>query len=272
MAPGAMAKRTLFATILSGLMFATLFVPMFVNLSATLSAQVSFERLREAADEPENWLTYSGDYFSQRYSELDQITPANVGDLSLQWVYQTPVAGPWQTTPLVVDGVMYLTQRPNDVVALDARTGRVFWIYRYPTSPNHLACCGANNRGVAVLGDKVFMATLDAHVVAIDATTGVELWDVEVAEMALAYAFTLAPLAIKDTVIVGSTGGDQGIRGFVAALDAETGEEVWRFYTIPGPGEPGHETWEACPPNPTTYCDPEAWKHGGGAAWAHGVV
>ena len=265
-----MAQRTLFATILSGLMFATLFVPMFVNLSATLSAQVSFERLREAADEPENWLTYSGDYFSQRYSELDQITPANVGDLSLQWVYQTPVAGPWQTTPLVVDEVMYLTQRPNDVVALDARTGRVFWIYRYPTSPNHLACCGANNRGVAVLGDKVFMATLDAHVVAIDTTTGVELWDVEVAEMALAYAFTLAPLAIKDTVIVGSTGGDQGIRGFVAALDAETGEEVWRFYTIPGPGEPGHETWEACPPNPTTYCDPEAWKHGGGAAWLTG--
>ena len=266
MAPGAMAKRTSFATILSGLMFVTLSG----TLAATLSAQVSFERLREAANEPENWLTYSGDYFSQRYSELDQITPANVGDLSLQWVYQTPVAGPWQTTPLVVDGVMYLTQRPNDVVALDARTGRVFWIYRYPTSPNHLACCGANNRGVAVLGDKVFMATLDAHVVAIDATTGVELWDVEVAEMALAYAFTLAPLAIKDTVIVGSTGGDQGIRGFVAALDAETGEEVWRFYTIPGPGEPGHETWEACPPNPTTYCDPEAWKHGGGAAWLTG--
>ena len=252
----------LFAMILSGLMFAT--------PSTTLSAQVSFDRIRDASAEPENWLTYSGDYFSQRYSALDQITPANVGDLSLQWVYQTPVAGPWQTTPLVVDGVMYLTQRPNDVVALDARTGRVFWIYRYPTSPDHQACCGSNNRGVAVLGDKVFMATLDAHVVAIDATTGVELWDVEVAEMALAYAFTLAPLAIKDTVIVGSTGGDQGIRGFVAALDAETGEEVWRFYTIPGPGEPGHETWEACPPNPTTYCDPEAWKHGGGAAWLTG--
>ena len=266
MAPAAIAPRMLFAMILSGLMF----VALFATLSTTLSAQVSFERLRDASAEPENWLTYSGDYFSQRYSELDQITPANVGDLSLQWVYQTPVAGPWQTTPLVVDGVMYLTQRPNDVVALDARTGRVFWIYRYPTSPNHLACCGANNRGVAVLGDKVFMATLDAHVVAIDATTGVELWNVEVAEMALAYAFTLAPLAIKDKVIVGSTGGDQGIRGFVAALDAETGEEVWRFYTIPGPGEPGHETWEACPPNPTTYCDPEAWKHGGGAAWLTG--
>ncbi len=234
------------------------------------SAQVSFERLRNTADEPQNWLTYSGSYFSQRYSELDRIAPDNVDDLERQWVYQTPVMGPWQATPIVVDGVMYLTQRPNDIVALDARTGRVFWIYRHPTSPDQLACCGANNRGVAVLGDKVFMATLDAHVVAIDATTGTELWDAEVADMRVAYAFTLAPLAVGDKVIVGSTGGDQGIRGFIAALDAETGEEVWRFYTIPGPGEPGHETWEPCPPDPTTYCDPEAWKHGGAAAWITG--
>ena len=237
---------------------------------AAASAQVPFERLRGAADEPQNWLTYSGGYFSQRYSELAQIGPDNVGELELQWVYQTPVMGPWQSTPIVVDGVMYLTQRPNDIVALDARTGRVYWIYRHPTSPDHLACCGANNRGVAVLGDKVFMATLDAHVVAIDATTGAELWRVEVADMRLAYAFTLAPLAVDGKVIVGSTGGDQGIRGFIAALDAETGEEVWRFHTIPGPGEPGHETWEPCPPNPETYCDPEAWKHGGAAAWLTG--
>ncbi len=237
---------------------------------AAASAQVPFERLRGAAEEPHNWLTYSGGYFSQRHSELDQVAPDNVGDLELQWVYQTPVMGPWQATPIVVDGVMYLTQRPNDIVALDARTGRVYWIYRHPTSPDHLACCGANNRGVAVLGDKVFMATLDAHVVAIDATTGTELWDVEVADMRVAYAFTLAPLAVDGKVIVGSTGGDQGIRGFIAALDAETGEEVWRFHTIPGPGEPGHETWEPCPPNPTTYCDPEAWKHGGAAAWLTG--
>ena len=253
-----MVRRAVLGTVLFGL------------LSAPLSAQVTFDRLRGTADEPRNWLTYSGDYFSQRYSELDQIGPDNVGDLALQWVYQTAVAGPWQTTPIVVDGVMYLTQRPNDIVALDARTGRVFWIYRYPTSPNHLACCGANNRGVAVLGDKVYMATLDAHVVAIDATTGVEVWNTRVADMTLAYAFTLAPLAVEGKIIVGSTGGDQGIRGFIAALDAETGEEVWRFYTIPGPGEPGHETWEPCPPDPETYCDPEAWMHGGAAAWLTG--
>ena len=258
MAPGAMARRTLLAVILSGLIL------------DGLHAQVSFDRLREVAGEPQNWLTYSGSYFSQRYSPLNQITPDNVGNLEQKWVYQTSVFGPWQATPLVVDDVMYVTQRPNDVVALDARTGRVFWIYRYPPSPGQRSCCRSNNRGVAVLGDKLFMATLDAHVVAIDAMTGGELWNVEVADMDLAYAFTLAPLAIKDTVLVGTSGGDRGIRGFIAALDADTGEEVWRFYTIPGPGEPGHETWEPCPPNSATYCDPEAWRHGGGAVWLTG--
>ena len=242
------------------------------SVLAAASAQVPFERLRGAAEEPQNWLTYSGGYFSQRYSELDQIAPDNVGDLELQWVYQTPVMGPWQATPIVVDGVMYLTQRPNDIVALDARTGRVYWIYRHPTSPDHLACCGANNRGVAVLGDKVFMATLDAHVVAIDATTGTELWRVEVADMRLAYAFTLAPLAVDGKIIVGSTGGDQGIRGFIAALDAETGEEVWRFHTIPGPGEPGHETWEPCPPNPDHLLRPGGLEARRRRGLAHGLV
>ena len=256
-ARGTMA-RTLLAVVLAG------------AAAGGLSAQVPFDRLLETVAEPHNWLTYSGSYFSQRYSELDQVTPENVGDLEPQWVYQSNVFGPWQATPLVVDGVMYVTQRPNDIVALDARTGRVFWIYRYTPSPNHRACCGANNRGMAVLGDRLFMATLDAHVVAIDATTGTELWDVVLADMDLAYAFTLAPLAVKDKVIVGTTGADSGIRGFIAALDAATGEEAWRFYTIPGPGEPGHETWEPCPPDPETYCDPEAWKHGGASAWLTG--
>ena len=258
MARGMMARRTVLAVILSGLIL------------DGLHAQVSFDRLREVAREPQNWLTYSGGYFSQRYSPLNQITPDNVGNVELQWVYQTGVIGPWQATPLVVDDVMYVTQRPNDVVALDARTGRVFWVYRYPTAPGQRSCCRSNNRGVAILGDKLFMATLDAHVVAIDATTGGELWNVEVANMDLAYAFTLAPLAIKDKVLVGTSGGDRGIRGFIAALDADTGAEVWRFYTIPGPGEPGHETWLPCPPNSATYCDPEAWSHGGGAVWVTG--
>ena len=251
---------------------ATVIGLIFLGLvSVEPQAQVSFERLKQATEEPHNWLTYSGNYSSDRYSDLDEITPENIAGLQQRWVYQTGVFGlSWESTPLVVDGVMYLTQRPNDVVALDARTGRVFWVYRYPTPPNHNACCGSNNRGVAVFGDKVFMATLDAHLVAIDATTGSLVWDVEVADMALAYAFTLAPLVVKNQIIVGTAGGDRGIRGFIAAFDAETGDETWRFYTIPEPGEPGHETWESCPPDPITYCDPEAWKHGGGAVWLTG--
>ena len=250
----------------------TMLASMIVAVAAAgpTAQDVSFERLRAAAEAPADWLTYSGTYFSQRYSELDQVAPPNVRDLQLQWVYQTPVFGPWQTTPLVVDGVMYLTQRPNDVVALDARTGRVFWTYSYATPSDHRACCGSNNRGVAILGDRVFMATLDAHVVALDAATGAELWDVQLADRHLAYSFTLAPLVVEDKVIVGSAGGDRGIRGFITALDAATGEEIWRFHTIPGPGEPGHETWEECPPDPEMYCDPEAWMHGGAAAWLTG--
>ena len=236
---------------------------------AGISAQVPYERLLDAAQTPADWLTYSGNYSSQRYSELDQVTPDNVGGLQLEWVYQSPVSGPWEASPIVVDGVMYLTQRPNDILALDARSGRVFWVYEYPTS-EHTACCGANNRGVAILDGRLFMATLDGHVVALDASTGAELWNVEVAEAELGYSFTLAPLVVKDKVIVGTGGGERGIRGYVSALDAATGEEVWRFYTIPGPGEPGHETWEPCPPNPTTYCDPEAWMHGGASAWLTG--
>ena len=258
MASGTVTRRLLFTVVVVGL------------ISEGLSAQVSSDRLTDAVDEPQNWLTYSGGYFSQRHSTLDEVTPNNVDDLEQKWVYQTSVMGSWQSTPLVVDGVMYLTQRPNDIVALDARTGRVFWVYRYPTPSGQRSCCRSNNRGVAILGNTLFMATLDAHVVAIDATTGGELWDVEVADMDLAYAFTLAPLAVKDKVIVGTGGGDRGIRGFIVALDAQTGEEAWRFYTIPGPGEPGHETWEACPANSAEYCDPEAWMHGGGSVWLTG--
>ena len=210
------------------------------------------QRLVNATTEPQNWLTYSGSYWSQRFSTLDQITPANVRNLKLQWVYQSPVAGNWQTTPLVVDGMMYITQRPNDVVALDPLTGRVFWIYRYTPNPDRIVCCGANNRGVAILGDTLFMGTLDAHLIAIDAKTGREMWKTEVATTTSGYSITHAPLVVKDKVIVGVGGGEYGIRGFIAAYNADTGKEAWRFYTIPGPGEKGHETWEACPPKSET--------------------
>jgi alcohol dehydrogenase (cytochrome c) len=238
--------------------------------SYRLLAQVSTERLLNATQDPKNWLIYSGNYSSTRHSQLAQITPANVKNLELKWMYQGAAVGAWQTTPLVVDGIMYLTQRPNEVVALDAKTGRVFWIYRYTLSPTQIVCCGANNRGLAMLGDTLYMGTLDAYLVAIDAKSGRPLWKTQVAEATAGYSLTHAPLAVKDKVIVGVGGGEYGIRGFVAAYDAKSGREAWRFYTIPGPGEPGFESWAACPPNATTYCDSEAWKHGGGSIWVTG--
>ena len=247
-----------------------LLVSVLAIASWGVSAQVSSERLQNAAQEARNWLIYSGNYSSTRYSTLSQITPANVKNLELKWMYQGAVVGAWQTSPLVVDGIMYLTQRPNEVVALDAKTGRVFWSYRYTLSPTLLVCCGANNRGLAMLGETLFMGTLDAHLVAIDAKAGRPLWKTQVADAKAGYSLTLAPLVVKDKVIVGVGGGEYGIRGFVAAYDAKTGNEVWRFSTIPGPGEPGFESWAPCPPAQTTFCDSEAWKHGGGSIWVTG--
>jgi alcohol dehydrogenase (cytochrome c) len=233
-------------------------------------AQVGYERLLNTAKEPQNWLTYSGNYFSTRHSLLTEITPDNVGNLEQKWMYQAAAVGAWQTSPLVVDGIMYLTQRPNEVVALDAKTGRVFWIYRYTQAGPQIVCCGANNRGLAILGDTLFMGTLDAHLIAIDGKSGYPLWTTQVAESKAGYSLTLAPLVVKDKVIVGVGGGEFGIRGFIAAYEARTGKEVWRSYTIPGPGEPGDETWARCPPITETFCDAEAWKHGGGSIWVTG--
>src|SRR5919202_1760222 len=161
---------------------AFLMILLIAAASYRAQAQVGYDRLVNAAKEARNWLTYSGGYFSNRYSGLTQITPANVKDLELKWMYQAAVAGGWQTTPLVVDGVMYLTQRPNDVVALDAKTGRVLGMYRYQLDPTQIVCCGSNNRGLAILGDKLYMGTLDAHLVAIDAKSGRAIWNTPVPE------------------------------------------------------------------------------------------
>src|SRR6188508_106269 len=127
-----------------------------VALSAAIDAQITVDRLVRAAEEPQNWITYSGGYAGQRHSLLTEITPANVKNLELKWILPNQVFGAWQSTPLVVDGIMYVTQRPNDILAVDARTGRVFWQYRYVVSPDARVCCGANNRGVAILGDSLF--------------------------------------------------------------------------------------------------------------------
>ncbi|MDX1491086.1 MAG: PQQ-dependent dehydrogenase, methanol/ethanol family [Pseudohongiellaceae bacterium] len=228
--------------------------------AASLSmAQVTYERILEASNEPESWMTYNGSYKSQRYSTLTQITQDNVDNLELQWMLQNQVFGAWQSNPIVVDGVMYITQRPNDIMALDPITGRVYWTYQYSNAENARVCCGANNRGVAILDDKVFMGTLDAHLVAVDRVNGKPLWKTKVGEVNEAYSVTMAPLVIKDKVIVGVGGGEFGIRGYVVAYDVDTGEEAWKFYTIPGPGEPGHDSWEG-----------DDWQHGGAPVWITG--
>ena len=244
---------------------------LFLALATSrVHGQVSYDRVLNAAKDAGNWLTYSGGYFSQRYSTLTTITPANVKNLELKWMYQGAVAGTWEASPLVVDGVMYLTQRPNDVVALDAKTGRVFWIYQHVLESPQLVCCQSNNRGLAILGDTLFMGTLDARLVALDTKSGRPLWDIRVADNKAGYSVTLAPLVVKDKVIIGVGGGEYGIRGFVAAYDPRTGKQIWQFNTIPGPGERGFETWQPCPATSKTFCDAEAWKHGGGSIWVTG--
>jgi alcohol dehydrogenase (cytochrome c) len=155
---------------------------------------------------------------------------------------------------------MYFTSPINDVVALDASTGRVFWVYRHTPDRSSKPCCGSVNRGLAIHGDFLYLATLDAHLIALDARGGKPVWDIKVGDVNAAYTMTLAPLVVKDKVIVGVSGGEFGIRGFVAAFDLATGKESWRFYTIPGPGEPGHDTWPK----------DNSWEHGGGPVWLTG--
>src|ERR1700720_1446984 len=218
---------------------------LFLTVASSLWGQVTFNRILNANKEPQNWLTYSGTELSQRHSLLTQITPANVKNLELQWVFQARSLEKFEATPLVVDGVLYTVQAPDDVVALDAVTGRVFWTYAYTPASQARPCCGRVNRGVAILGDTLFMATIDARLIALDAKTGRPLWNVGVegAKPESGYAFTLAPLVVKDKVIIGTAGGEYGIRGFIAAFDARTGKEAWRFYTVPGEGDPANKTW-----------------------------
>ena len=200
-----------------------------------LAAQVSFDRILNAGAEPQNWLTYSGNVMGQRHSLLTQITPANVKNLELQWIWQARSLEKFETTPLVVDGVLYAVEAPNTVVALDAVTGRVFWTFPYTPAPESRPCCGRVNRGLAILGQTLFMGTIDAHLIAIDAVTGKPLWNTEITipdgpEGAKnRYGVTHAPLVVKDKVIVGTFGGDGPIRGFIDAYDVKTGKQMWRF-------------------------------------------
>ncbi|HKK36353.1 MAG TPA: PQQ-dependent dehydrogenase, methanol/ethanol family [Paracoccaceae bacterium] len=215
--------------------------------------EVTDERLRDP--EPRNWLTWRGNYEGWGHSPLNQIDSSNVGDLVPVWSYSTGVTEGHQAPPMVNDGVMYVTTPGNQVIALDAAHGVELWRYQRPL-PGDLFQLHPTNRGVALYGDKVYMATLDAGVVALDAKTGDVVWDVAVGDYTDGYYSTLSLLAAEGVIVTGVSGGEFGIRGYVVGLDAETGDEVWKTYMIPGPGEPGHDTWQG-----------ESWKTGGGSVW-----
>ena len=184
----------------------------------------------------------------------------------LKWVFQSRSLDKHEVTPLVVDGVMYTVQSPNDVIALDAATGKTIWTYSHkPAEGTRNPCCGNLTRGVAILGDKLFLAALDAKMIAINAKTGKEIWSTQIADYKQQYAMTVAPLVIKDKVISGVAGGEHGVRGFVAAYDVNTGKEVWRFNTVPGPGEAGYETWMGKDGKPN-----DSYLHGGAPIWITG--
>ena len=233
---------------------------LLIGWVGTIAGQVTPERLRRATEEPEHWLTYNGSYASLRYSTLDQIDAANVADLRPLWIYQPPGGGTIEGTPVVVDGVMYVTAPPASVIALDLESGRPLWEWSRPMS-EELRNLGFPrvNRGVAVLGDAVYVGTLDGHLVSLDIRSGAERWTVEVGDNATGHSVTMAPLVVDELVIVGISGGEAGIRGYLDAYHAATGERAWRLWTVPGPGEPGHDTWAG-----------DSWMHGGAPTWLTG--
>ena len=227
--------------------------------AAPAFSPVTWERLLNAADEPQNWLMYSGTFDSQRHSRLEQVHTRNVDQLELKWAYQIPEIDRAETTPLVVDGVMFVTEAPSSAVALDAATGGRYWRYEHELPDDLRICCGRNNRGVAILGETLYMSTLDAHLVAIDARTGNLVWNREVADHQAGYSKTAAPLIVKDQVVTGIAGGEYGIRGFLDSYNAETGEQEWRAWTIPGPDHPDNRTWAG-----------DSWRTGGSPTWITG--
>jgi alcohol dehydrogenase (cytochrome c) len=233
-----------------------------------VALRVTAERLAAARAEPQNWLTYYGAYDGHRYSGLDQVRRDNVKRLAVAWTFQRPplglIAAPpayaFEATPIVVDGVMYVTGPDGMVWALDAASGKTLWEYHHAVPLDTPLCCGNVNRGVAVAAGKVFVVTPHGHLLALDAGSGRPLWQTVFADVRAGESATLAPLVVKRLVLVGTSGGEYGIRGHVDAFEIETGRRAWRRYTIPKPGEPGSETWAG-----------DAWQRGGGPTWVTGT-
>lgn len=229
------------------------------TIQSEIPGGLTFDRLRHSGAEPQNWMTYWGDYQGQHYSALKQINTTNVRQLQARWSAQLLGQSSLEATPLVVDGIMYTTGSPGTVVALDAKTGLQIWRYQRQQKVVNPYEINPFNRGVAVLGNRVFFGTLDAALVALDARTGLPLWEVQIDDTLKGYSLTSAPLALKDKIIVGITGGEFGAPGYVDAYDPATGKRLWRFNTVPGPGEFGHDTWAG-----------DSWKRGGAPGWLTG--
>ncbi len=240
-----------------------------ILLVVFLAIAAHAQRIEPFSSSADNWLSYDRDHTGQRYSPLKQIDVSNVRNLSAAWAFQL-VKLPARTegTPLVRDGIMYITGGGEEAFALDARTGRMIWSYEYAPPENTQADGGEKrktnwNRGFAISGNRLFMATSDCALIALDSRNGSLLWRAQLADPAQSYGTTAAPIVMNGKVLLGVRGGDTGfVRGFLDAYDAETGKRLWRFYTVPAPGDPGHETWPE---------GGESWKVGGAATWTAGT-
>ena len=221
---------------------------------------VTSERLSQGTEIDSGWVMYGGSYDNARYSPLVDINRYNVKNLTPAWIFQTGVAGQLEAAPLIADGVLYLTAAMNNLYALDAKTGEQLWHYEHQMPSDLRICCGPTNRGVALAGIRLYMATLDARLLAFDRATGKVLWNVVLDDYKSGYSATSAPLVVDKVVIVGSAGGEYGARGFIDAFDVASGKRVWRRYTVPLAGEAGVESWAG-----------DSWKTGGGPPWNTGT-
>jgi alcohol dehydrogenase (cytochrome c) len=252
-----MNRKTMRTSLKGGTALALLMLSGAVQAQVKDYSPVSEARLQNP--EPGNWLMYRRTYDGQGFSPLTQITSDNVKDLVPSWTFSTGQVEGHQSPPIVNNGIMFITTPGAQVIALDAKTGNPLWRYKRQL-PDDLTQLHPTNRGVALLDDKVYVATVDNFLVALDAKTGKEVWAKAVEDYRKGSYMTLAPLIADGKVMVGDSGGEYGVRGFVAAYDAKTGDQVWRTYTIPGPGEPGHDTWPG-----------DTWKTGGGSIWITGT-
>ncbi|HSG87918.1 MAG TPA: PQQ-dependent dehydrogenase, methanol/ethanol family [Pseudomonadales bacterium] len=221
---------------------------------------VTQEHLLAGLDDTSNWLLYGGDYSNNRHSPVTDLNPQTVGDLEVAWAFPTGTLGQFEVSPTIYDGVMYVSSSYNRLFALDPATGDLFWRYDHQYPEDLRLCCGPVNRGVAIAGDLVIMATLDSQLIAFERLTGKIAWQTVIADYKLGHSATSMPMVVGDLAIIGIAGGEFGVRGFFDAYDVKTGERVWRHYTVPAAGEPGVETWEG-----------ESWKTGGAPAWTSGA-